>query len=192
MPWFELKKSYQSVHQSFTIGHRVRYIYLLRHAHAVAGDASMSDAMRPLSSRGIAECDALARWVSAHSTSPQVILCSNAQRTRQTLAQLFAVTGLPVTPDYLAKLYLASTEDIISLLQGLPEDVTHVLVVGHNPGLHGVAMTLAQSSITSDAQRLELGLVTAGLVGLRTSLPWEHVQPECAELLFYRSEAESS
>ncbi len=168
----------------------MRHIYLLRHAHAVPGDPGMADHDRPLSPRGHAECRVLAAWLQDRPVRPQRILCSSAIRTRETLARVSEAQADWPAPEYLPKLYLASPGELLAQLQALPESVTDVLMVGHNPGLQELALLLAAPQPGRDYDMLEIGLSTGGLIGLTAEGAWAGLAPQSARLAFYCREAE--
>jgi phosphohistidine phosphatase len=74
---------------------------------------------------------------------PAMVLCSDAMRTRATLALLLAELG-PPTPHviYAEALYLAAPDTILGEINGVEDGDQHLLVVGHNPGLYALALEL--------------------------------------------------
>ena len=74
---------------------------------------------------------------------PQLVLCSDARRARETLEGV--VPGLD-TPEVRFEdgLYAASAESLLERLRSLPDDIEEVLLVGHNPGLRDVLLLLAE------------------------------------------------
>jgi phosphohistidine phosphatase len=60
-------------------------LYLLRHAKAVPQEEGGADRDRPLEQRGRRAAQAVAQWIAEHRLEPQLVLCSPALRTRQTL-----------------------------------------------------------------------------------------------------------
>ena len=65
---------------------RAKTLYLLRHAKSSWDDPELADHDRPLAPRGLRNIAALAAHVRAKGISPSLILCSSAQRARETLA----------------------------------------------------------------------------------------------------------
>ena len=175
------------------IRQNVRHIYLLRHAHAVAGDATTPDHDRPLSSRGHAECAVIAQWVASHPLTPDMILCSSAIRTRETLASVQAL-GVDWPPAiFTPKLYLAPPGELLHQLQALPDEITNILLVGHNPGIQELALLLSGMAHGRDHELLELGMITGGLVGLETGpSAWSDLSPGTARFSFYCRVAETA
>ena len=117
-------------------------LHLLRHAKS-SWDDDADDHTRPLNRRGREAArligDTLPRAVGALD----LVLCSSALRTRET-AEL-ALAGFAARPRvlYEDELYLASAENLVQRLRRLDEPTEAVLVVGHNPGLHELAIALA-------------------------------------------------
>lgn len=116
---------------------------LLRHAKSSWADPELDDHERPLAKRGAKAIPALAKFIRQEKLRPNLVLCSDAMRTRATLALLLAELG-PPTPRviYDDALYLASPDAIRTEIGRVEDSDHHVLVVGHNPGLHAVALEL--------------------------------------------------
>jgi phosphohistidine phosphatase len=122
----------------------VKTILLLRHAKSGWGDATLSDHERPLNRRGERAAEAIADHIVRHAPRPDLILCSTAIRTRQTLAPLIRRLVAPAPPISLEKgLYLASDETLLTRLQAVPDHVGTALLIGHNDGIWRLAETLA-------------------------------------------------
>ncbi|MFI5000638.1 MAG: SixA phosphatase family protein, partial [Reyranellales bacterium] len=66
----------------------MKAILLLRHAKSGWGDASLADHDRPLNRRGERAAEAMAVHIVRQAPRPDLILCSTATRTCQTLAPL--------------------------------------------------------------------------------------------------------
>jgi phosphohistidine phosphatase len=73
------------------------------------------------------------------------VLCSTALRTRETASLVLA--GFAVAPQIAFEdgLYLAALPELVRRLRRLDEDTGAVLLIGHNPGLHKLALALAAS-----------------------------------------------
>lgn len=116
---------------------------LLRHAKSSWADPELDDHERPLAKRGAKAIPAVAKFIRQEKLRPGLVLCSDAMRTRATLALLLAELG-PPTPRviYDDALYLASPDAIRTELGRVEDGILHVLVVGHNPGLHALTLEL--------------------------------------------------
>jgi phosphohistidine phosphatase len=118
-------------------------ILLLRHAKSDWHSVQKNDHDRPLSRRGERAAKTMAAHLAEHAPRPDLILCSTATRTRQTLMPVEKALGSPVPATFLEQgLYLASEEELLERLQALPEETATVLLIGHNDGLGQLACTL--------------------------------------------------
>ena len=116
-----------------------RRLILLRHAKSDWYSGAATDFDRPLNDRGRRNAPRVGRWLHANGLAPDVVCCSSARRTRQTLELVGTELGLSTTDlYYLGELYHASEEEISMIVDDyLPGDGT-LMVVGHNPGLEMV------------------------------------------------------
>jgi len=116
---------------------------LLRHAKSSWSDPELDDHERPLAKRGVKAIPVLAKFMRQEKLRPTLALCSDAMRTRATLALLMTELGPPAARVIFDDaLYLAPPEIIKARMAELAESEPHLLVVGHNPGLHALALEL--------------------------------------------------
>lgn len=166
-------------HSSATLGPTQRRITLLRHAKAVP-DERGDDHARVLAPQGREAAVALGDWLRENRLMPELVLCSTAARTRETLGALHEIL-----PTELHKsLYLASAGDMLALLQKADDAVKHILILGHNPGMHALAATLAVQFVSdADADAMVHRFPTCGLVSLIVETPhWADVEPQTGTL----------
>lgn len=159
---------------------------LLRHAKSSWADPHLDDHDRPLAKRGVKAVPAVARFLRQEKLRPGLVLCSGAMRTRATLALLLAELGPPPPRIvYDEALYLAPPKAILSVLAETGGDEPHVMVVGHNPGLHALALELVgdgdRKSLAAMAREFPTGalaVLTFGAAGwkdvIRASGHLEH------------------
>ncbi|MCI1711256.1 MAG: histidine phosphatase family protein [Chiayiivirga sp.] len=153
-------------------------LILLRHAHAEPQAAAGTDAERPLSLRGEAEADAVAAWL-AHHGLPERVICSPAQRTRQTLARVLSADGFVDTRED-ARIYEATPGDLMDVIAD-HRDCARLMLVGHNPGFESLAALLATGQ--SGDHR---GMPPAGIAVLALPRGTE-LEPGCAQLISFWS-----
>jgi phosphohistidine phosphatase len=145
-------------------------LHLLRHAKSSWKD-DVDDHERPLNRRG----REAARLVSRHLPAAgdiDLVLCSSAARTRETLA--LALAGFAVRPRCMVEdeLYLADRDKLIQRLQRLGEAEGNVLLIGHNPGLHELAATLAGPDAPNSRALLSGKFPTAARVSFQVRTRW--------------------
>ena len=106
---------------------------------------------------------------------PDVVLVSSARRTRQTLEALAPWDETPII-EPMDQLYLATPSQILGIIRGVSETVRSLMVVGHNPGLHDVAMLLAGArAMASDGamtQLLAAGFPAGALAEFTVARSW--------------------
>jgi phosphohistidine phosphatase len=127
-----------------------RRLTLVRHANADT-ETDVRDFERPLSKKGHGEANDMARRFQERGFVPDLILASAAVRTRET-AEIFAKV-LGVAPRLLQaedSLYLAEGDAIIAAIRATGPRVTHLLLIGHNPGISVAAISLAPETVQSD------------------------------------------
>ena len=165
----------------------VKTILLLRHAKSAWGQPGLDDHERPLSRRGEGAAEAMAEHIVHQAPRPDLILCSTAVRTRQTLAPLIHRLASPAPPIALeAGLYLASEDMLMARLRLVPDRVRTVLLIGHNEGIAELAGALAGRGASPALANLHAKFPTGALAVLRApDGPWVDLAPGGAELLSF-------
>lgn len=146
-------------------------LLLLRHAKAAPGSASLSDHARPLNLRGRQAAETVRRAMRERGLQPDLVLVSSARRTLQTLERLEPWAETPLI-EPMDALYLANPTQLLRVLHSVTETVRSVLLVAHNPGLHELALRLAENTRSAEAMRLAAGFPTATLAEFSLAGPW--------------------
>lgn len=140
-------------------------IGLLRHAKAVHGGGD--DFRRPLAEKGWREIAVLAGQAPATGFLPELILASAAVRARETAERFKAATGAAAEIVTVESLYLAAPETIWrELASAILAGFSSILLVGHNPGISGMAAILG-------GNRRDISMRTAELIVFRTECDGE-------------------
>src|SRR5262245_61015808 len=142
---------------------------LMRHAKSSWDDASLQDFDRPLAKRGQSAAPRMGRFMAEHGLTPQLILCSPAVRTRQTLDLVLPHLSGGPTILYEDGFYLAAPAVLLKRLHKVEGQIRHVMIVGHDPGMQGLAVALAGDGDADMLQALAAKFPTAGLavIGLK-------------------------
>lgn len=117
-------------------------LHLLRHTKS-SWDDDVGDHARPLSKRGREAARVIGEGLPQAVGSLDLVLCSSARRTRETAELALAGFAKPPKILYEDGLYLAGAETLMQRLRQLDEGLGSVMVIGHNPGLHELAIMLA-------------------------------------------------
>jgi phosphohistidine phosphatase len=163
---------------------RSRTVILLRHGKSSWSDSILADIDRPLAPRGERATRKLAKYMRRKRIQPALVLCSPSLRTRQTLEAVESSLGKHCSVEVVPQLYAASEQELLERLQALPESVSSVMLIGHNPGLHNLALVLASRG--DDLPQLEEKFPTGALATLVVhSESWAALSPGDAELVDY-------
>lgn len=165
----------------------MKVLYILRHGKSSVAPPGGSDEARPLSSRGICAAHAMGEEFARRGWKPACALVSAAERTRQTFenfARGYARAGgggIPATFD--RALYLAEAGRVLDEIGLLGRDVPSVLVIGHNPGLHELALRLAGRNEDRLHDRIAAKFPTCALAVVELGIEdWSDTAPRNARL----------
>jgi phosphohistidine phosphatase len=116
---------------------KMKRLTLIRHAKSSHADAWLRDFERPLNERGRRDAVLVGRHLAGdEGFRPTRVVVSAALRTRETAAALAGegawVRELEVEEEMI---YEAPLEALLAVIRGQPEEVRHLGVVGHNPGM---------------------------------------------------------
>ncbi|QPF94008.1 SixA phosphatase family protein [Bradyrhizobium commune] len=146
----------------------MRRLMLLRHAKTETDAPSGRDQDRRLDDRGHRDAAEIGSWIADHPPAPDTVLASHAVRARQTWDIAWeAMKDRVAAPqvEILPELYGADPAQILETIRTatIPADPKHLLLVGHNPGMHEAALMLMGSGDPAGAKALADNLPTAGL-----------------------------
>ncbi len=159
-------------------------LHLLRHARS-SWKEEVEDHERHLNRRGREAARRVGRHLTASVGAVDLVLCSSAQRTRETLE--LVLDELATQPPTLIEdeLYAASKEELMDRLRHLAEGIGNVLLIGHNPGLHELAVAFADTN-SAGFYTLESGkFPTAARASFRIPDPWSALGRARYELVDY-------
>jgi phosphohistidine phosphatase len=156
-----------------------RTLVLLRHAKSAYPDG-VADHERPLAPRGKREAGLVGDWLRTHLPAIDAVLCSTASRTRETLAR----TGIDAPVRYDDRLYDASPGMVIEQINGVGDDVSVLLVVGHEPTMTQLALGLTDPLTTNAdaAERISVKFPTSAMAVLRLNGSWADLELGSAQL----------
>jgi phosphohistidine phosphatase len=151
-------------------------LMLLRHAKTERQQEGQHDRERRLTKRGTADATNVARYMISYCLVPDQVIVSPARRTQETwalLAKVFAEGPNVVTDEHV---YEASAENLIDVIAKAHEGPS-LLIVGHNPSLHDLAVQLIGSGNAAAREQLSENLPTSGLVVIDLHLErWSQLQ----------------
>ena len=170
----------------------MRRLLLLRHAKTERDSPSGSDRDRPLAARGRNDAAELGAWLfGERSLLPELALISTAVRARETwdivrqklsdqMAQGFA--------EHLPELYGAEPAQLLTIIRSVGPDPERLMIVGHNPGLHDLALRLIGGGDAAGRAALTHNLPTSGLAVIDFAVDrWDSITSGNGQLVRYVS-----
>ncbi|MER5524334.1 histidine phosphatase family protein [Streptomyces sp. NPDC002677] len=154
--------------------------------HAKADWPQVTDHERPLAERGRMDAAIAGRKLADSGIAFDLALCSTSVRTRETWK--LAVHELAHRPKtvYEERVYDASPGELIAVLNEVPDDAQDVILIGHNPGVHGVTEILAGSSEDDARDRMNSrGFPAAAFAVMTFEGSWKSLEPGAATLADY-------
>ena len=145
----------------------MRRLMLLRHAKTEHDAPSGRDQDRRLDQRGHHDAAEIGGWIGRHPPFPDLVLVSHAIRAHQTWEIAWeALRDLVPEPvvELMPELYGADAAELLQIIRNASEaDPQRLLLVGHNPGLHELALALTGSGDAAGRKALANNLPTTGL-----------------------------
>ncbi len=165
-----------------------RHLFLFRHGKA-AWPEGVPDHERPLSARGWNAVPKVAEGLRWMVLRIDLALVSSARRTQETFSALSGVVaGIPKRDE--PRIYEARPSTLLGIVNALPKALGAVLLVGHNPGMHELGLTLAGPSSDGDAlERLERKMPTSGLIHLEFVCEWAEADAGLGRLAHFLTPA---
>jgi phosphohistidine phosphatase len=153
----------------------MKTLFLLRHAKSSWQDASLPDFERPLNERGRRAAPLIGKFMRRQKLQPELILCSPAERARQTAALVRETAALKAELRYDERIYEATVARLRTVVSQIDEKAASALLVGHNPGMEELLQFL-----TNEIRRMP----TAALAHITLNIErWADVKEQSGELV---------
>lgn len=158
-----------------------RVLVIVRHSKAEPSAAT--DRERRLTDEGRADAEQAGSWLAGTGMVPDRVLASSAARVRDTWESLAAGASYDVDPEYDDSLYSAGPETALDLVRETSDQVTTLLVIGHNPTMAYLAQMLDDGEGDADATTaMTEGFPTTAVAVLGYDGPWADLEMAGATL----------
>jgi phosphohistidine phosphatase len=159
---------------------------LFRHAKSSWDFPELDDFDRPLSKRGESAAPKMADCLARHDLVPDMVICSASRRTRDTTRLLLSRWQKQPRIAYSQALYHATVPEHLRLVRETPDEVRHLILVGHNPGLEAFALQLIGSGETRQWAALAGKFPTAAFAVIRFDTePWTQTRYGTGQLIMF-------
>ncbi|MGH3738247.1 MAG: SixA phosphatase family protein [Micromonosporaceae bacterium] len=153
----------------------MRQLVLLRHAKA-EHPTGVADFERPLTARGLRDSRAAGDWLSSAGYVPGAVICSPAERTRQTWSGVKSRLPRQAEVLYDRRIYDAGdAEELLDAVHDIDGEVQVLMLIGHNPTIEQLSGLLDPSG--------EYGLRTAGIAVHEWDGAWSELKPGGAPIV---------
>ena len=165
-------------------GVKMLELLLLRHAKSRWDEPGAGDHERDLAPRGVKAAERMGRLLVEMGLTPDLVICSTARRAARTweLAAAMVDTAIPTLFD--DRFYLAAPERMLAVIRERGGDARRLLLVGHDPGIHRLALDLAAAGDKAELAALAAKFPTGALA--RFELPvaaWRELAGQRGRLL---------
>ena len=147
----------------------MKRLLLLRHAKSSWHDPTLTDFERPLNRRGRVAARVIGDYLVRKGMLPDLVLCSAAQRTRETLAFIQDRLDQDLPASIEKSLYEASPGEIARIVKKVDSRFDTVMVIGHNTGLEELARRLSRKGNEKSQKLMALKYPTGALADIEIS-----------------------
>ena len=161
----------------------MRRLILFRHSTAERADPTRSDHERVLTPQGRTDAAMVGDYLANHSFRPDNVIVSPAARTRETWRQIAAALRLAPDARFDERIYNATAQALLNVIAETADGAQTILVLGHNPGLHELAMLLTATGDIDIRERLRENFPTSGIAVIDFALDtWSKLHPRSGRL----------
>ncbi len=161
----------------------MKTLFLLRHAKSSRTPGWENDFDRPLAERGLRDAPAIGALMREEGRIPSLALYSTARRAAETWQLVAAELGAEISGIGDETLYLAAPQHLFKTVTSASDQHASMLIVGHNPGLHDLALALVGDGSSDDIARLREGYPTGALAEIRFEIDhWSGLSPASGRL----------
>ena len=151
----------------------MKNLYLLRHANTQPNTGD--DKARILTPKGVKEVQSIANQILSAKYDFDIVLCSTAVRTKQTLHHLESFLDKELYTEYKESLYNPSLNDFIDTIKNTRDHFANAIIISHNPTTSEAANYLIGEN--------KLSFGTANLAILELDIKnWSQLTQRCAQL----------
>jgi len=164
----------------------MRTLIFLRHAKSSWALPGVDDFDRPLNDRGNKAAPQMGNWLASENITPDVIVCSSAKRTRETLAHIEPVFTQEVATIFEPDLYLASHDMLFDCAAKLDDAYETAMLLAHNPGLHDAALSALTAASRRESGEMRSRFPTCACAIISFPIDrWSEITTDIGELNAY-------
>ncbi len=157
----------------------MKTVYLIRHAKSSWNYTDLEDFERPLNRRGRKSAQLMGAFLNKLETAPNLVMSSPANRAAMTARMLADAIHYPLDRiQYSEAIYSSDENVLIQVIKDIPDSVNQAMLVGHNPGLTGLANHICDQRINN--------IPTAGICCMDLKITsWKKIREHGGQLRFF-------
>lgn len=159
----------------------MKTLYIIRHAKSSWEDPEMDDADRPLNDRGKRDAPRMGKRLKEKEVTPHLMISSPAKRafsTARRIAKVLDYKKKDIVKE--KKLYHASDDELLKVIQGFNSKHEIIFMFGHNPGLTDFA-----NSLRNDEHEID-NIPTCGIIAFQFNVnAWKDITWGIGNMLFF-------
>ena len=105
----------------------------------------------------------MSEYLRLADVEPELVLCSSAARTRETLAGIRTAIGEEAQTRFDDGIYHGGAQELLEQLCRVPDTIRSVMLIGHSPAMEELALKLAGESNPGERARMQAKYPTAAL-----------------------------
>jgi len=142
----------------------MKSLYIIRHAKSSWGNIDLQDYDRPLNDRGKNDAPDMARRLLNRGTKIDAFVTSPAKRAKKTAEYFTQIFGVKENKIILVDdLYHASENTFYAIVAELDNELKHVALFSHNPGITDFANSLCVGVKTDNMPTCSIFAVSADI-----------------------------
>ena len=161
----------------------MKSLLLLRHAKSDWADMTLEDHDRPLNDRGRESAALIGSYLAEQRYNVDLVICSSAMRTRETLDLMFKAGNLRWPVEYTRPVYDATTNTLFSIVRNLSDSLNTVMILGHNPSMQDMTLLLAGRDESAEVQQVRQKYPTGALAHIALGIDsFRDLHVDCGQL----------
>ena len=162
----------------------MKRLAVLRHAKSSWKDREVDDFERPLNERGRGAARRMGQAMKERDMRFDLVLASPAARVRETIDGVRQEHEIGDSIRFEPRIYLARVSELLELIAAVPDEVSSLLLVGHNTSAERLVAKLAKDDERGLRRRVEEKFPTAALAVIEMPIErWSEIQADSGALV---------